>query len=646
MVATLQCLFRINNDCKNKHMHRLALVCGDTVANRLQDADDHGSENDAEGEKNADGNTTEHPCQYRSTRARSPTSLCFNFHRCCVAQPSGRKYQWQFEDSESFRGFPLVFQFSGNFPRIEKSLSIMPEPTPTGLKVNLWFDRNLGGVRLSRIEAGTRSLEVVVGKVRQDAIRSVSWRASVMSLSIFLIDYKIAAPNSTWRQDFKKGDVLHSLWNDLNNPYQIAKLFPDPKEVFFTSGPLKNGDYGIGVNLDVLRATDIRVLIGATEVSEARELQSLAEVITAQCSAAKQRRAPQAPRNDSERLLRILGAFEAMTVEEITSSGFRLADAQKLARDGAAALVSRASCKILLPVGLGVVSAVAEGANAADEIAQYLDVSSSVVRRQLPHIRKWVVTDKEDIKLVSRGPNAVIFDWTDTLVEEFAFDEALCHFIASAETGHSVRHRKEKFQALLYKLENEQSPQWYDYVFLAKQVGISRSELAKRHRKNASLLRPLVNIDALLVRLRKHGHRVFLCTNCNSEMLKWRMRSLLVSAELFDGIVTSDLVANAQDKTQHYRLLQKKYHIEPTSCFSISDDFHKDLVPAKHLGMTTIWVKPGALRRRSEFGTPGPPMPANAGHLRALLPSPVVDFCVSSAESVIRILGAKGEVAS
>jgi FMN phosphatase YigB (HAD superfamily) len=226
----------------------------------------------------------------------------------------------------------------------------------------------------------------------------------------------------------------------------------------------------------------------------------------------------------------------------------------------------------------------------------------------------------------------VIFDWSNTLVDEYELDEAICSFIPFRSRGGQRGYMQNtvRFREILSDLEQAGSHLWYDYVYLAKQFGKSKVELRKAHDINADKLRPLCAIEDLIDNIRQSGLKVALLTNCVRQVLNWRAEILgLELGDLFDFVITSDEVGSCQDKGAHLDHVLEKSGIQASEIIMVGDNFAKDVLPAKGRHLQTVWLKNSGVKKRSYWGTPELPVKAQFYELsRSSIPGRAADIMI------------------
>ncbi len=245
---------------------------------------------------------------------------------------------------------------------------------------------------------------------------------------------------------------------------------------------------------------------------------------------------------------------------------------------------------------------------------------------------------------INNSGKLLIFDWSNTLVDEHLLDDAICEYIISPKKGNSKSfyQNKSEFLELLSDLEKKNSHLWYDYIFLGNQFEKTPKDLEKEHgnNKNKSKITPLCDISKLVNHFKKLGYKTALATNCIREVLKWRADMLELNlGELFNYIITSDKIQNLKDKNDLLVSILETSEIDSKDCILISNSFEKDILPAKILGMQTVWIKNNKDKKRSKWGTSALPPNSNQSlYLRYKVNDTASDFIINSVKQLENII--------
>lgn len=100
---------------------------------------------------------------------------------------------------------------------------------------------------------------------------------------------------------------------------------------------------------------------------------------------------------------------------------------------------------------------------------------------------------------------------------------------------------------------------------------------------------PMPGLKRTLARL---PGRKILFTN-GARMYAERLLAALGIAQEFDGIFSVEATRfSPKPQMRGYRRLLRKFHLDPHRCVMVEDS-RANLLPAKRLGMTTVWLRPG-----------------------------------------------------
>lgn len=185
---------------------------------------------------------------------------------------------------------------------------------------------------------------------------------------------------------------------------------------------------------------------------------------------------------------------------------------------------------------------------------------------------------------------AIFWDWTGTLADESEFDKALCRTMeemSAKENGIPISDAKKKFIEILKGLEKRW--EWHDYLSHAKKLGIN---WVVAHKVNFDKLKLLPHTKEILIFTRKKGYINYLVTNAVHDVVVLRTKSMGVIS-LFDEIIGSDDVKALKSEGKHFEYLIKKSKINVGESFSVGDNPLQDIIPAKRLGLKTIFCRFG-----------------------------------------------------
>ena len=183
--------------------------------------------------------------------------------------------------------------------------------------------------------------------------------------------------------------------------------------------------------------------------------------------------------------------------------------------------------------------------------------------------------------------NRLIFwDWTGTLVDESRVDKAVCRSMEkelSERRGISLSEAVKSFQNYLSELEK--TWEWHDYVRHGRELNL---DWEKAQKDNMRLLSLVPGAREILAFSKNKGFRNILTTNAVTPVIHLRMNHLGMNSA-FDGIIGSDTVGALKSKGIHFRKGLREYQGIPEKSFSIGDNPVQDILPARELGINTIF---------------------------------------------------------
>lgn len=506
--------------------------------------------------------------------------------------------------------------------------------------------------------------KVLVGKkgILKDN-RQLHWGRAVKSLALVLIRYRLAnlvakrsrknsAPTA-FHETIDSYPYLNTIWGAVSKPTWIDLIFGEDDYGHDIKGHhctfvFKSRNTKAGKSFEICDATlpaeNVIFKCDQWKNETIEGLETLYELILPAFS--QERKKVVHPPNGDLHKLQIAEAILGSEAEIYRLTQNRL---NSLHHMGLAALIHHGDDKIFTTPDLGVLAAVVEGNNTITDASTFTLLQEKTVKQTLPKLKKFIRVADDRLEIIPQQWNTIIFDWADTLVDEFNHDEALCAFIPQSKTPRQTLIKNEQFKKILHQLEYVRSKFWYDYLYLGKQFGRSSRELELQTNKLGSKLRPLCNVNDLLEKIHKKGIKPVLATNCHRTILEWRAKILGIRLDLFDLVVTSDQMEDVRDKKAHFEYVIEKLHLTPHNTAVVSDDLKKDLVPAKSMGFATIWViskkhqtpaYPEPSRSTAQYGSPNLPVDPNVHDLtRRELNGRAADYCVTSADKILRLVG-------
>ncbi len=202
-------------------------------------------------------------------------------------------------------------------------------------------------------------------------------------------------------------------------------------------------------------------------------------------------------------------------------------------------------------------------------------------------------------------PKLIIFDWRKTLVEEDSFDDALCVSIP--------RNKEEakEYHKWLKDLFDKKDRLWYDYLQHCLTLGLSFKDFKRVHYENSRYIHLFPGVQEYLFKAKIKGIKTAIATNASPSTLDLRMQLLDLKPDLFDLIVSGDSTDETGLKIELLLKVIEEFNFPPDEIAIISDSLEKDIIPAKNLGLKTIWIFSPRQEVERPWGHPDLLVPSN-----------------------------------
>ena len=117
------------------------------------------------------------------------------------------------------------------------------------------------------------------------------------------------------------------------------------------------------------------------------------------------------------------------------------------------------------------------------------------------------------------------------------------------------------------------------------------NEIAIVFRKlSTDFIHPYFGVKRLLKTLRKEGYKIYLLSNAQASFTRWELNKFKL-VPFFDGIFLSSDLGIKKPNMEYYKTLIEKYSIEVDNAVMIGNDYKNDILPAKELGLKTIYIE-------------------------------------------------------
>ncbi len=283
-----------------------------------------------------------------------------------------------------------------------------------------------------------------------------------------------------------------------------------------------------------------------------------------------------------------------------------------------------------MPIKLGITALLLQhqGEATIQQVANELDIPEHNIRTVATELASNNIIRIEGDKIILNKikPKLIIFEWGGVLVDDSDFDEKLCEKLAErAWERHRNRYRSKDharvyLRSLLDELESSGDKRWYDYYYLAEQLGVPREEVDKLQEEifkeeGTKLLKLTDNyIPRLLNILRSRGINIYIITRGHSE-INWQRAKLLGLHKYItkEEIIGSNIIKENDISTRlpFIREVLERTRVEPNQLMIVTSDAYGTIIPAINDGINAIYIinKTRPIYQRGFFGSPniGPP---------------------------------------
>lgn len=184
-----------------------------------------------------------------------------------------------------------------------------------------------------------------------------------------------------------------------------------------------------------------------------------------------------------------------------------------------------------------------------------------------------------------------LWDWAGTLADEARLDKAVCLSMEEGialKRGIPVAEAARVFREHLKGMENRW--EWHDYLEHARKFGL---DWRVHQEKHLNSLRLLPDARFILGYAKKNGYRNILTTNAVRKVIFLRVGHLRI-LNLFDAIVASDDVGALKGEGRHFSFALEIMKGRPEGSFSVGNNPSQDILPAKKIGLRTIYCDFGS----------------------------------------------------
>ena len=189
---------------------------------------------------------------------------------------------------------------------------------------------------------------------------------------------------------------------------------------------------------------------------------------------------------------------------------------------------------------------------------------------------------------------SIFFDTSDTLYTSSVFEEAQSRqpiFLLAKRRNLSVT----KATALFKETETElgKTSLHVTKVAVMMKLGISRMEMQESlaELEPSRFLHPDPHLNDMLRQLHSL-YTLGIITNILDTLLTKILAALVLEKQCFRVIVSVDNTTKSKPDPEPFLKALELSHCRAEQCLYVGDSLTKDMIPAKKVGMKTLWVSP------------------------------------------------------
>ncbi len=201
----------------------------------------------------------------------------------------------------------------------------------------------------------------------------------------------------------------------------------------------------------------------------------------------------------------------------------------------------------------------------------------------------------------------VIFDADHTLYSiepEHAYEEMFKYLAKVLKEEKSVVERawREHVKNIMnskHAKDPEKRSRRYSLYILLGQFGITNESEIERITHDAldifwstvlESLRPARDLKKVINTLKK-DHILCVASDEFMDVLESKLNKAIPGwRNIFKLVITPEITKTMKPSRKYYSIILKKLNVKPEECVVVGDDWERDLMPAKQLGMKTILV--------------------------------------------------------
>ena len=121
---------------------------------------------------------------------------------------------------------------------------------------------------------------------------------------------------------------------------------------------------------------------------------------------------------------------------------------------------------------------------------------------------------------------------------------------------------------------------------------LAEETVAVLHRSCIPNVKLMVHVEKTLELLQAKGLRLGIISNAAyAPFLIWTLEHFKI-LDVFEEVVVSADVGGRKPGAEIFQMTLARMRLKPSEVVYVGDDFHKDVVPSKQLGLRAVWYRP------------------------------------------------------
>ncbi len=208
---------------------------------------------------------------------------------------------------------------------------------------------------------------------------------------------------------------------------------------------------------------------------------------------------------------------------------------------------------------------------------------------------------------MDKNVSAVVFDFDDTLADTaFVYAHLVKKLDAKGET-YGIKNLGKLFMEAdidLLSIARKTKDvslfdrhRWIDYIAVNHSFHLTKKqkqEIVKFYwNVFYDYMRPMPYAKKVLAILAKKYKLLLLSDPDGDARIKMKRIAITGLTRFFDGFILGDVLNTTKPSKKYYDYIKRKYKIDLKKSIMVGDNPGSDLILAKKLGMTTVWMKHG-----------------------------------------------------